>query len=84
VGHPDLNLNNFLLVDGPDGEPTVYIIDFDRASLYPGPVPAWRRARDLRRLARSARKLRADISSDEWVALREGYGAGWPLRSDLG
>jgi 3-deoxy-D-manno-octulosonic acid kinase len=84
VGHPDLNLNNFLLAEGADGEPAVYIIDFDRASLYPGPVPGWRRARDLRRLARSARKLRADLSAEEWAALREGYGAGWPLRSDLG
>jgi 3-deoxy-D-manno-octulosonic acid kinase len=84
VGHPDLNLNNFLVVPGPDGEPVVYINDFDRATLYAGPVPRGRRARDLRRLARSARKLRAEISSEEWKALREGYGADWPLRSDLG
>lgn len=84
VAHPDLNLRNVLVVDGASGAPEVYLIDFDRARVYPAAVPRARRARDLRRLARSARKLRADITPTEWVALRLGYGAGWPLRSDLG
>jgi 3-deoxy-D-manno-octulosonic acid kinase len=84
VGHPDLNLRNFLVTEAEDGAPAVYLIDFDRARLYEGAAPAMRRARDLRRLARSARKLRAGITPAEWAAVREGYGAGWPLRSDLG
>jgi 3-deoxy-D-manno-octulosonic acid kinase len=84
VGHPDLNLRNFLVAGEEPGAPAVYVIDFDRATLYGRAAPATRRARDLRRLARSARKLRAGITAAEWAALREGYGAGWPLRGDLG
>jgi 3-deoxy-D-manno-octulosonic acid kinase len=84
VGHPDLNLRNFLVAPPEAGAPVVYVIDFDRATVYGGAAPAMRRARDLRRLARSARKLRAEITAAEWAALREGYGAGWPLRGDLG
>lgn len=84
VGHPDLNLRNFLVAAPEAGEPVVYLIDFDRAALYEGAAPTMRRARDLRRLARSARKLRAEVTAAEWAALREGYGAGWPLRGDLG
>jgi 3-deoxy-D-manno-octulosonic acid kinase len=83
VGHPDLNLRNFLVAPG-DGETLVFVIDFDRARLYDGAVPPPRRRRDLRRFARSARKLRARIAPEEWRALREGYGAEWPFRSDLG
>jgi tRNA A-37 threonylcarbamoyl transferase component Bud32 len=79
VAHPDLNLRN-LLVRGAE----VYLLDFDRARVYPGPVPGCQRERDLLRLARSARKLRAPVGPDGWAAFREGYGAGWPLRDDLG
>ncbi|MEW5930131.1 MAG: lipopolysaccharide kinase InaA family protein [Gemmatimonadota bacterium] len=79
VAHPDLNLRN-LLVRGPE----VYLLDFDRARVYPGPVPGRRRERDLLRLARSARKLRAPMGRDGWAAFRAGYGAGWPLREDPG
>ncbi|HEX7242091.1 MAG TPA: lipopolysaccharide kinase InaA family protein, partial [Longimicrobiaceae bacterium] len=79
VAHPDLNLRN-LLVRGAE----VYLLDFDRARVYPGPVPGCQRERDLLRLARSARKLRAPVGPDGWEALREGYGAGWPLRQPLG
>lgn len=99
VGHPDLNLRNLLVraggaaragsgtevADGKDGaRPEVYLIDFDRARLYPGPTPAGRRIRDLLRLERSARKLDAAITSAEWGSLRAGYGAAWPLRGPLG
>ncbi|MGI9179734.1 MAG: lipopolysaccharide kinase InaA family protein [Longimicrobiaceae bacterium] len=82
VAHPDLNLRN-LLVAEESGEqtPAVYLLDFDRARLYRGPVPARRRARDLLRLARSAHKLRMPLGPKEWSALREGYGAAWPLPS---
>ncbi|HEV2130822.1 MAG TPA: lipopolysaccharide kinase InaA family protein [Longimicrobiaceae bacterium] len=80
VAHPDLNLRN-LLVAQERGEPTatVYLLDFDRARVYRGPVPTRRRARDLLRLARSARKLRMPLGHQEWSALREGYGVAWPL-----
>ncbi|MET0398301.1 MAG: lipopolysaccharide kinase InaA family protein [Longimicrobiaceae bacterium] len=79
VAHPDLNLRN-LLVRGTE----VYLLDFDRARVYPGPVPGCQRERDLLRLARSARKLRAPLGAGGWAAFREGYGPGWPLRDDLG
>lgn len=79
VAHPDLNLRN-LLVRGAE----VYLLDFDRARVYPGPVPGCQRERDLLRLARSARKLRAPLGADGWAAFREGYGPGWPLRGDPG
>lgn len=96
VGHPDLNLRNLLIRPaGPDtaapgagaadgSGPEVYLIDFDRARLYPGPTPAGRRVRDLLRLERSVRKLDARIIPAEWEALRSGYGAAWPLRGSLG
>jgi hypothetical protein len=60
--------------------PVVHLLDFDRARLYPVAVPARRRARDLERLGRSARKLGLALEErGGWGALREGYGAGWPL-----
>ncbi|HET8654883.1 MAG TPA: hypothetical protein VFL93_05175, partial [Longimicrobiaceae bacterium] len=72
---------NFLIV----GEPAeAYVIDFDRARLFSGPVPPGRRARDLLRLARSARKLAAPLDAAVWAAFRCGYGAGWPLSAPLG
>ncbi|MDQ3389219.1 MAG: hypothetical protein M3483_06925, partial [Gemmatimonadota bacterium] len=61
-----------------EGEEEVWLLDFDRARVYVGPVPAPVRARNLRRLARSARKLDASVTPREWAALREGYGADWP------
>src|SRR5690606_7761053 len=70
VAHPDLNLRNLLVVDAA----TVHLLDFDRARLHAGPVPPARRARDLLRLARSARKLAAPVGRGGWEALREGYG----------
>lgn len=81
VGHPDLNLRNFLV--GADGA-EVHLLDFDRARLYPGPVPPPRRARDLRRMARSARKLGAPQGAAEWGALRAAYGEAWPSGLELG
>jgi 3-deoxy-D-manno-octulosonic acid kinase len=62
--------------------PIVYLIDFDSARLYDSPVPPSRRAADIRRLARSARKLAAPIGAGGWMAMREGYGAAWPLSAD--
>jgi 3-deoxy-D-manno-octulosonic acid kinase len=76
VAHPDLNLRN-LLVAEEGGARVVYLLDFDRAQVSAGSVSPARRERDLRRLARSARKLRAPIAADDWAAFRDGYGEGW-------
>ncbi len=78
VAHPDLNLRNLLVAE--EQTAAVYLLDFDRARLYRGPVPTRRRARDLLRLARSARKLCMPFDTQQWMALRKGYGAAWPLR----
>ena len=75
VAHPDLNLRN-LLVAGDD----VWLLDFDKAAGSADPVPSARRARDLRRLARSARKLQASL---DWPAFRAAYGDAWPPGLDL-
>jgi hypothetical protein len=64
--------------------PLVCLLDFDGARIYGGRVPRRRRAANLLRLARSARKLGAGIGADGWAALRAGYGASWPLDRDLG
>jgi len=81
VAHPDVNLRNLLVAGDLGAE--VYLIDFDRAHAAAHPVSRGRRERDLRRLARSARKLWAIISPAEWAAFREGYGADWPQGLDL-
>lgn len=86
VAHPDLNLRNLLVSGGErteEGAPAVRLLDFDRARLFDGPVPPGRRAGDLRRLARSVRKLDAPVGAAGWAALSEGYGAGWPLPPDF-
>ncbi|MDB4950042.1 MAG: kdkA [Gemmatimonadetes bacterium] len=63
--------------------PLVYLIDFDGARLFDTGVPERRRGSDLRRLARSARKLGAAIGAEGWAAMRDGYGVGdWPLSED--
>lgn len=81
IAHPDLNLRNLLVVWPPDTpRPTVYLLDFDRARLFDSPVPATRRADDLMRLGRSARKLDLALEDERgWDSLRRGYGAAWPL-----
>lgn len=81
IAHPDLNLRNLLIVEAPgSGCPLVYLLDFDRARLHDCQVPPSRRADDLERLGRSARKLGLALEDDHgWCALREGYGDDWPL-----
>jgi len=74
VAHPDVNLRN-LLVE-PNG--AVWMIDFDRARLHPGKVPAARRLADVGRMLRSARKLGVPFTAEDLDAMREGYGVGWP------
>jgi hypothetical protein len=56
VYHTDLNLKNILVRDERDGIKG-YIIDFDKARLLLGPVPAELVKRNLSRLLRSIRKL---------------------------
>ena len=56
--------------------PEIHIIDFDRARLFSGPVPAARARRNLRRLLRSVNKLdpdRARLGPDDWDRLLEAY-----------
>lgn len=81
VAHPDVNLRNLLVAGDLGAE--VYLIDFDRADVGVSSVSRGRRERDLRRLARSARKLQAIIAPAEWAAFRDGYGDGWPEGLDL-
>ncbi|HEU4557334.1 MAG TPA: lipopolysaccharide kinase InaA family protein, partial [Longimicrobium sp.] len=79
VAHPDVNLRNLLVA----ADDEVYLIDFDKAQVTPDPVSRGRRERDLRRLARSARKLEANLTPADWAAFREGYGDDWPPGLDL-
>jgi 3-deoxy-D-manno-octulosonic acid kinase len=83
VVHRDLNLRN-LLVGEPAGEPRVHLLDFDRAVVHAGAVPAPARAAALRRLDRSARKLRLPLGPHGWTSLRAGYGEDWPPGLELG
>ncbi|HVG43551.1 MAG TPA: lipopolysaccharide kinase InaA family protein [Longimicrobium sp.] len=80
VAHADLNLRNLLVMPGGD---EVYLLDFDKATVSATPVSPARRERDLRRLARSARKLEAGLGPEHWAAFREGYGEDWPPGVDL-
>jgi 3-deoxy-D-manno-octulosonic acid kinase len=81
VAHADLNLRNLLVIPG-DGD-EVYLLDFDKATVSAEPVSPARRERDLRRLARSARKLEAGLGPEHWAVFREGYGEEWPAGVDL-
>lgn len=84
ITHPDLNLRNVLVRkgDADAARAEVYLIDFDRARIGAGPVAEAARAAELRRLARSARKLGVPLGRGEVAALREGYGPDWPLPAD--
>jgi len=57
VLHPDLNLGNVLLRPRADATPEAFLIDFDRATFAPGPLPFAARQAALRRLERSCAKL---------------------------
>lgn len=75
VFHADLNLKNILLrVE--NERPASYIIDYDRARLFLGPLPEPLAQRNLARLNRSARKLDPDgryFSEAAWRELVEFY-----------
>ena len=75
IDHADLNLRNILVLHGLPC-PEVYIIDFDKARQYRGPLPAARAQRNLRRLLRSVNKLdrgRARIRPRDWQCLLDAY-----------
>jgi tRNA A-37 threonylcarbamoyl transferase component Bud32 len=70
IDHADLHLKNLLLRRRADATPEVYLLDFDRASSGP-PLDAERRLKNLKRLARSVRKVRiADTVLTAWDRLR--------------
>jgi 3-deoxy-D-manno-octulosonic acid kinase len=57
VYHADLNLKNILVRAHETGAAESYVIDFDRAKLFLGNLPAPMASNNLNRLLRSARKL---------------------------
>jgi 3-deoxy-D-manno-octulosonic acid kinase len=72
VGHADLNLTNVVV-----GGDAAAIVDLDRAWLARGALPDGARHRNLRRLARSARKLDpqgAVVDAGVVRAFHDGYG----------
>lgn len=70
IYHGDLHLKNLLLQRRPDATPRVYVIDFDRAEMGV-PLTLERRLKNLKRLARSVRKVRvADALLTVWDRLR--------------
>lgn len=78
VSHPDLNLGNVLLRPRDGGSPEAFLIDFDRATFAPGPLPFEVRQTALRRLERSCAKLTGHPgpfgpgSEDLWYTLYAG------------
>jgi 3-deoxy-D-manno-octulosonic acid kinase len=71
IDHADLNMNNLLV----GGTGAVFIIDFDKATAHPGLGRA-QRIRNLRRLLRSLRKLRAagrPVEDDDFSMIIKGY-----------
>lgn len=75
VYHSDLNLKNILLREETAGMAS-YIIDFDKAKLFLGRLPAELIKKNLDRLLRSARKLDPDqryLSQASWQRLVEFY-----------
>lgn len=75
IDHADLNLRNILVrTEGAHQE--IHIIDFDRARLFPGPVPDARAGRNIRRLLRSVNKLdpaRLRLPPEDWDCLVDAY-----------
>jgi hypothetical protein len=81
VNHPDLNLGNVLLRPCAFGATEAFVIDFDRATFVPGPLPFGARQAALRRLERSCAKLTGNPgpfgagSEDLWYTVYAGKDA---------
>ncbi len=78
VYHIDLNLKN-ILIRGEGEEVKAYLIDFDKARLYPHGIPLHQAKRNLSRLSRSARKLDPGgeyFSKGDWAAFMAFYEQG--------
>ncbi|MFQ5849133.1 MAG: lipopolysaccharide kinase InaA family protein [Candidatus Binatia bacterium] len=78
VYHADLNLKNILVRWG-NGEIKTYVIDFDKARLYPHEVPLGQAQRNLNRLLGSVRKLdpnRQYLSEENWAVFMDYYHQG--------
>ena len=86
VVHPDLNLGNILLRPRAGDAPEVFLVDFDRATFTPGPLPFAPRQAALRRLERSCAKLTGvpgplgPGSEDLWYTTYAGDDAGLARR----
>lgn len=68
IYHRDLNLKN-IMVRRDNDRITTYIIDFDKAKIFPGEVPPERAQKNLSRLLRSICKLDPDrrcLSQRDW------------------
>ena len=75
VYHKDLNLKNILL-RRESNRIKAYIIDFDKATLFLGPVPAIKARKNLDRLLRSVCKLNPErnyVSERDWNRFVEYY-----------
>jgi tRNA A-37 threonylcarbamoyl transferase component Bud32 len=75
VYHSDLNLKN-ILVRPEGGQIRSYVIDFDKAQIFPHAVPPSRAAGNLRRLLRSVSKLDPDgrwVPQADWDLLVRCY-----------
>lgn len=78
VYHADLNLKN-ILIRGDSEKIQAYLIDFDKARLYPHRIPLRQAKKNLNRLLRSARKLdpgRQHLSKEDWAAFMAFYEQG--------
>ena len=75
IYHSDLNLKNILVRREGEGL-KIYVIDFDKAKLFPRGLPRERANENLDRLLRSVRKLdprRRFFSQEDWTLFMEMY-----------
>ena len=81
VSHLDLHMKN-ILVRSEEGKPRIYLIDFDKARIYPGEVSLSVASANLSRLSRSVKKLDPQgryLSEQDWERLLGFY---WQARSE--
>ena len=81
VYHRDLNLKNILIRSSGDGV-KAYVIDLDKAVLFPGAVPPRKARANLLRLHRSVCKLdpqRLRLSAVDWESFLRRYESAPPV-----